>query len=280
MTITPTQPPTLPTDVFRVGRPTVTVIGAATPLGRAVVDELQRSHVPSRGVVADHAGPAADETYQADVSTGGGLDEALEQTHVVVHCADSSPTFPDADVRAARNLVSAMQAWAPQAHLIVPSHIGAWNNPHSYFRTRAEVENIVAERGGMTSVIRTSISHDQLFTLLHSRRARGLVRTPNVRICPTDLHWLAQKIVDIALMRSHLPLPMEAAGPEVMTLDEAATLHDRLLRGARRRGLALPTGSASGRALAAGVHLPSPDALRGGRSYSQWLAAWQLPAAG
>lgn len=273
MTINPTQPPVLPIDVFQVGRPLVLVTGAESFLGRAVIDELRRSHVPSRALVSGKAAPNALTTVRGDIRTGVGLDLALNGVGAVIHCA-SDTKHPDAvDVAGTRCLVDALDAWAPRAHLVVPSRIGVWENPHPYFRARADVENLAQARGENTSIVRSTLAHHQVHALLNGWGGRLRGGTQEISVAPIDPVWLAKKLVDVALLRDHLPMPHELAGPETLTLRELATLTDHIERGSRRFGLALATRAASLQAMTRGVHLPGPQAQRGGRTYSQWLAS-------
>lgn len=273
MTTTPTQPPLLPDDVSHVGRPLVLVTGAQTLLGRAVTDELRRSHVPSRAFVPDVASPAADATVRRSLSTGAGLDLALPGAAVVIHCASDIRQLDKVDVRGTRNLIEAMTAWAPDAHLIVPSAIGAWDNPHPYFRARANVENLANAWAGPTSVLRVAPWHHTVRQFIDGLGGRLRGATRDIEIAPLDVAWCAQKMVDIALMREHLPLPIELAGPETLSVHDVATLHDHITRGQRRASLAAATHTATMRAFTRGRHLPGPDAVRGGQTYSQWLMA-------
>ena len=273
MSLNPTQPPPLPLDVVSIGRPRVLVTGAETPLGRAVVGELRASQIPSRAFVNAAASPAADSVIRGDVSTGAGLDRALPEVACVIHCASDRRHPELMDVRSTRNLIEAMRAWAPEAHLVLPSAIGVWESPDRYLRARADVENLAATWGEATSIIRTSVTHAEVASMLTGWRGRLRGSTDEISLAPVDPVWLARKIVDIAVMRGHLIMPEELAGPETLTLRELATLHDHLTRGSRRTSLALPTRSAAARALTSGSNLPSASAIRGGRTYSQWLGS-------
>lgn len=270
MTITPTAAPVLPADVLAVGRAPVLVTGASGVLGRAVVDELRASYVPVRAFV--HRRPSQDVTsVRGDIATGAGLDEALDGVGAVIHCSTSS-AHRRVDVGGTRNLVQALDAWAPGAHLVLPSIVGCWENPLGYYRTKADTENIADAWHGRASIVRATQFHTLAHGFVSGRNAHVSGAMSRMSVAPVDPAWVASKLVDVALMRTPLATPMELAGPETFTFAELATLTAHLEGRRPARAAALPVVGGAMRAFAAGTNLPGEGAQRGGRSYEQWLA--------
>lgn len=272
MSITPTQAPTLPSDVLAVGRPPTLVTGASGTLGRHVVAELLASSVPVRALThSSDDVPGDAPTVRGDVATGAGLDEALTGIGAVIHCA-TSPTDPTrVDVDGTRNLLRALDAWAPNAHLVHVSIIGCWENPLAYYRAKADTENLVEAWHGRSSMVRATQFHPLAHALVSGPRARITGATRDVRVSPVDPAWVATKLVDVALMRTSLAEPIELAGPETFTLADLAALTAHLEGRTTPRAAAIPLlGGALG-AFARGSNLPHDDAARGGRAYAQWV---------
>lgn len=275
MTITPTQPPALPTDVFGVGRPPILVTGAHGVLGSAVIRELNESLIPSRAFVRSAKPTPAAATFHGDIATGAGLDEALDGVGAVIHCA-TDPRAPErVDVGGTRNLLASLDAWAPTAHVVLPSIVGCWENPLGYYRAKADAENLVEGWAGRASIVRATQFHHLLRRAVSGRAAHVTGASTTIRCAPIDPDWVARKLVDVALMRLPLPLPIELAGPETLSLADYATLTAHLDSRRPRRALPLPTGWGSLKAFSHGSNLPAPTAQRGGAPYGTWLAQSQ-----
>ena len=273
--LTPTSAPPLPETVLRYGRPNVLVTGASGELERAVVDELLASHIPARALVHRSAG-STDESVTlvpGNIATGAGLDEALDGVGAVIHCA-SSPRDPQrVDVGGTRNLVRALDAWAPRAHLVHVSIIGCWENPLPYYRAKADAENVVEAWSGRASIVRATQFHPFARSLVagRARHVTGAMRS--IAMTPVDPDWVARTLVDVALMRTPSPRPLELTGPETFTLHELATLTAHLEGHRAPRAVAVPALGGVMGAFAAGTHLATSEHRVGGRTYAQWLSS-------
>lgn len=278
MTLTPTAAPILPADVLAAGRAPILVTGASGTLGRAVVEELLTSHVPVRALVhstpvttppGDHRARLTN--VPGDVATGAGLDAALDGVSAVVHCAGDPRHGDRVDVQGTRNLVMSMDAWAPSAHLVAVSIVGCWENPLPYYRAKADEENIVESWGGRASIVRATQFHPFARDLVSGAGARVLGGLDDISVSPIDPRWVAAKLVDVALIRTTLPEPMQLAGPETFTLAELTTLTAHLRAQRPARHVDVPVLGGTMRAFARGTHLASEDTQIGGRTYAEWF---------
>lgn len=278
MTLTPTAAPILPADVLAAGRAPILVTGASGTLGRAVVEELLTSHVPVRALV--HSTPVTPPPGEhrarltsvlGDVATGAGLDAALDGVSAVVHCAGDPRQGDRVDVQGTRNLVMSMDAWAPSAHLVAVSIVGCWEDPFPYYRAKADEENIVEAWHGRASIVRATQFHPFAHDLVSGAGARVLGGLDDISISPVDPRWVAAKLVDVALIRTTLPEPMQLAGPETFTLAELTTLTAHLRAQQPARHVDLPVLGGAMRAFARGAHLASDETQIGGRTYAEWF---------
>lgn len=283
MSTTPTTPPTLPIDVFGVGRAPILVTGATGDLGRAVIAELERSLVTTRAFV--HHTPLSTSpesrvtSYEGDIATGAGLDAALDGVGAVIHCAGNPKDAARVDVAGTENLLDAVTAWAPQAHIVHVSIVGCWENPYGYYRAKADTENAVEGFDGRTSIVRATQFHPFARRFVSGRAAHLTGSLGRISVAPVDPAWVASKLVDVALMRTHLVEPMELAGTETFTLAELATLTAHLVSRQARPALPVPIMGGALTAFARGTQLPGPDVERGGSTYAQWMAGAQTSGA-
>lgn len=278
MTLTPTATPTLPADVLAAGRAPVLVTGASGTLGRAVVDELLMSHVPVRVLThrttletPTHDTRATLTTAAGDIATGAGLDSALDGVGAVIHCASDPHDPVRVDVAGTRNLVRALDAWAPSAHLVHVSIVGCWENPLPYYRAKADAENIVDAWQGRSSIVRATQFHPFAHDAVTGRAAPLAASLDAIGVSPVDPTWVATKLVDVSLMRTSLPDVLELAGPETFTVAELTTLTAHLHGRRAARGITLPPVGGVMRAFADGAHLASDATQIGGRPYAQWF---------
>jgi uncharacterized protein YbjT (DUF2867 family) len=217
----------------------------------------------------------------ADLSTGEGVDQALEGIEVVVHCAGS--TKGDGDK--ARNLVRAA-AQAHVRHLINISVVGADRLPvvsrvdramFGYYASKVDAERVIAESGVPWTTLRATQFHDLVLMTVRGMAKLPVIPVPSgVRFQPVETGEVAARLVELAL-GSPAGLVADIAGPRVYELGEL--LRSYLEASGKRRilvPLRLPGGAA--RALRAGANL-APDRAVGRRTWEDYLAA-HGPSAG
>jgi uncharacterized protein YbjT (DUF2867 family) len=134
----------------------ILVTGGAGVLGRLVVKHLSAAGYPVRGL-SRRARPGDDwpgaEWAQADLTTGEGIEAAVEGTEIIVHCAGSNK----GDEEKTLNLVRAASR-AGVRHLVYISVVGADRIPvgsfvdramFGYFASKLASERVVAESGSL-----------------------------------------------------------------------------------------------------------------------------------
>ncbi|MGW4422680.1 SDR family oxidoreductase [Streptosporangium sp. NPDC004631] len=237
----------------------ILVTGGTGTLGRRVVDRLAGAGHPVR-VLSRTRGP-----YLGDLSTGAGLQAALDGVQTVLHLA-SDPRRAASDVEGARRLVAA----APRgAHLVFISIVGVDRHPYSYYRAKFQAESVVERSGLPYTILRATQFHD--LALLALRALAGLPILPvpaGTAFQPIDAGEVAGRLVELALGSPAGRVP-DMGGPEILNAAELARTY---LKATGRRRAVLPV-SLPGRVFAAfrrGVHL-TPERREGHRTFEEFL---------
>jgi uncharacterized protein YbjT (DUF2867 family) len=251
----------------------VLVTGGTGTLGSHVVRRLQergcRVRVLSRKAPA---GSSAAEFVAGDLVGDVGVDQAVADVDVIVHCASASR----GDVEATRNLVRAAAGRSPRPHLVYISIVGVDGVRFGYFRTKLAVEQVVVESGMPWSLLRATQFYDYILS-----GARGMTRFPIVPVpkgfqCQAvDVTEVADRLVDVALAPPAGRVP-DIGGPEVSTW---ADMIRQYLEATHRRRLVVPLPLPGMRAVRDGGLL-LPDRRAGvGRTWEEFLADRLAPTA-
>lgn len=170
---------------------TVLVTGGTGTLGRAVVAELrareQAVRVLSRRPPG--SGPAGLEGVDwvtGDLRCGAGLDRAVRDAAIIVHCA-TDVRRPRRDVEGTHNLLAAACA-AGAPHLVYVSIVGEDRVPLPYYRTKLEVEQLVEASRLPWTVLRATQFHDLVASALRVLTRPPVVLLPTGTACqPVDV---------------------------------------------------------------------------------------------
>ena len=259
----------------------VLVTGGTGTLGRLVVPRLQDAGCDVR-VLSRHRHEGGDgiEHVTGDLSTGEGVEAAVQGTEVIVHCAGTTK----GDEVKARHLVRAASRSGAR-HLVYISVVGADRVPvasavdramFGYFAAKRAAEQVVAGSGLPWTTLRATQFHD--LTLLTVRQLAKLPVIPvpsGWRFQPVDTGEVATRLVDLALA-SPAGLVPDIAGPRVYELSALVRSYLRA-RGRHRLILPVPTPGKAARAFRAGANL-APDRAVGHRTWEEFLTAqWLTP---
>jgi uncharacterized protein YbjT (DUF2867 family) len=253
----------------------ILVTGGTGTLGRLVVPRLRDAGHTVR-VLSRHrreAGPGV-ELVTGDLGTGEGIDAAVEEAEVVVHCAGTTK----GDEVKTLHLVRAASR-AGTRHLVHISVVGADRVPvagavdramFAYFESKLGAEQVVAGSGLPWTTLRATQFHQSFLALV-----RQLARLPVVpvaagfRFQPVDAGEVADRLAELALGAPAGLVP-DLAGPRVYGMD---TLVREYLRASGRRRPILPIrlpGKAA-RAVRSGATLALDRAV-GRRTWEEFLA--------
>ncbi|GII53570.1 NmrA family transcriptional regulator [Planotetraspora thailandica] len=256
----------------------ILVTGGTGTLGRLVVPLLRDAgrtvRVLSR---SGHESRDGIEFVTGDMSTGEGLDAAVQGAEIIVHCAGSAK----GDEVKAENLVRAASG-AGAAHLVYISVVGADRVPvvsavdraaFGYFAAKREAERIIVGSGLPFTTLRATQFHDWILMTLGQMAKLPLPVLPTfagVRFQPVDSGEVAARLVELALGKPGGLVP-DIAGPRVYPMEDLARSYLRA-GGRHRLIMPVPTPGQAARAYRAGANLPLDGAELGKRTWEDFLA--------
>jgi len=254
--------------------PPILVTGGTGTLGRLVVsrlrDEGHAVRVLSRGV---HVAEGT-EFVSGDLTTGEGVDAAVEGVEVIVHCAGSAK----GDQVKAQHLVRAASA-AGARHIVYISVVGADRIPMAgaidramfgYFGSKFAAERVIAESGIPWTTLRATQFFD--LTLLTAQAMAKLPVIPvpsSFRFQPIDAAEVADRLVELAVGAPAGLVPA-IAGPRAYDMAELVRSYLRVA-GKRRGIIRVPVPGKAAAAISAGANL-APDRAVGRRTWDEFLA--------
>ncbi|GAB2989145.1 SDR family oxidoreductase [Nocardioides montaniterrae] len=244
----------------------VAVAGGTGVVGRLVVEELRRQRFEA--VVLSRS------TGQ-DLTTGAGLDDALDGVHAVIDCSNVVATAAKKSVAffeaATRNLLEAEER-ADVGHHVVLSIVGADRVSFGYYAGKVRQEQLAMAGPIPTTVLRATQFHEFPGQLLE--RMKGPVAViPKMQSQTVAAAEVAAHLVDLALGR---PLGMtdEMAGPEVHQMPDLAR-QVVAARGESRRVVPLRLPGRAGGQMARGDLLPTGHVVTGRQTFAEWLTGQQ-----
>jgi len=254
--------------------PPILVTGGTGTLGRLVVsrlrDEGHAVRVLGRGV---HVAEGT-EFVSGDLTTGEGVDAAVEGVEVIVHCAGSAK----GDQVKAQHLVRAASA-AGARHIVYISVVGADRIPMAgaidramfgYFGSKFAAERVIAESGIPWTTLRATQFFD--LTLLTAQAMAKLPVIPvpsSFRFQPIDAAEVADRLVELAVGAPAGLVPA-IAGPRAYDMAELVRSYLRVA-GKRRGIIRVPVPGKAAAAIRAGANL-APDRAVGRRTWEDFLA--------
>lgn len=235
--------------------PEILVTGGTGSLGRLVVARLRDAECEVR-VLSRREQPG---TVPGDLLTGKGLEQAVEDTGTIVHCASSPIKARRVDVEGTERLLRAAER-ADVRHVVFISIVGVDRNPYfPYYRMKLEVERIVERSALPGTILRATQFHE--FVL---RQIRFLDRLPfmpvpkGLLLQPIDTGEVANRLVELAISPPAGCVP-DIGGPEVGTFADFARAYFEAA-GRSRRVLEVPVPGKTARAFREGAHLaPGPE---------------------
>jgi uncharacterized protein YbjT (DUF2867 family) len=247
---------------------TVAVVGGTGTLGSLVVAELlgrgERVAVLSRrpdGV------PAGAEHRRVDLTTGEGLDLALDGVSAVVDAANSQKGAKATLVEGTRRLAAA-GARAGVANHVTISIVGCDRLKMSYYDAKVAQEQALEAGEVPWTILRATQFHQLLDTAFAAAARFGVRPTGIGKVQPIDPTIVAARLADAALAAPAGRLP-DLAGPRVQTLSELSGAW-ATARGKRRLHLRIPAWGTMGKGLTAGAICDERAAVPG-EDFEEWL---------
>jgi uncharacterized protein YbjT (DUF2867 family) len=254
----------------------IVVTGGTGTLGSHLVPRLVAKGMPVRVLSRRERADASGVEYVVgDLQTGAGVDDAMADATVIMHCASSFR----GDERAAQNLIAAARRRAPTAHLVFVSIVGIDKLPmgsaldramFGYLGRKYATERMIESAGLPWTTLRATQFHDLIMKVASGAARLPVVLLPSgFRFQPVDADDVAERLADLATAEPAGRVP-DFAGPEVLPIDD-------LVRGAletigrRRRIGHIGLPGAAARAVRAGALL-APDHAEGRTTWAEFLA--------
>ncbi|WP_022917411.1 SDR family oxidoreductase [Ruania albidiflava] len=250
----------------------IVVTGGSGGLGSKVVARVRE---------LGHVAIPASRRWGVDLTTGQGLGAALVGADAVVHCA-SNPVRPGrTDVEGTVQLLGAIATMPQPAHLVHVSIVGCDANPLPYYRAKVRAEEAVLASGLPATVVRATQFHTLVDTIARMATIGRTRLDLDFSAQPVDVSWFARELVDHALGTppGGAVRARDIAGPELLTVADAAEAVRAHEGRPATRGLRVPTVGRTLRAFADRSNLPGPDARIGGVGFSDWIARQPARAA-
>jgi uncharacterized protein YbjT (DUF2867 family) len=253
----------------------VLVTGGTGTLGSQVARRLRDAGRTLR-VLSRHSRAAADgvEYVAGDLTTGEGVEAAVQGAEVIIHCAGSN----HGDGEKAQNLVRAASR-AGTRHIVYISVVGTDRVPvvsgvdramFVYFASKLDAERVVADSGIPWTTLRATQFHDLILLVARQLAKLPVVPLPaGMRFQPVDSGEVAARLAELALGEPAGLVP-DIAGPKIYSTDE---LLREYLQVTHQRRLIVPLwlpGKAA-RSIRAGANL-SPDRAVGQITWEKFLA--------
>jgi uncharacterized protein YbjT (DUF2867 family) len=207
-----------------------------------------------------------------DITTGVGLDEALQGVSAVIDVSNVATLSRSASIgffeAATGHLIESGQR-AGVSHHIALSIIGIDRVDSGYYAGKRRQEERVLSGPIPATVLRATQFHE--FAAQVVDRGRGPVAlVPRMRTQPIAAREVAEAL---SALTSAAPvgLAAELAGPQVLELTDLASqlLH---ARGSRRLVVPIRVPGKAGRAMASGALLPTGPGPRGVQTFGEWIA--------
>lgn len=257
-----TSPILLTGGTGTLGRRLLPLLWAA---GREVRVLSRSAHAPGDGI-----------TYATgDLTTGEGVEAAMEGVETVVHCAGTAKGDGDK----ARHLVRAATAAGGVRHVVFISVVGAERVPvvsgvdramFGYYASKREAERVIEDSGLPWTTLRATQFHELLLMMVRPMSKLPVVPAfRGFRFQPVDAGEVAERLTGLALGEPAGLVP-EMGGPHVRTMRDLIRAY-LLAEGRHRPVVDLPLVGGAARALREGANLTRPDHTAGRRSWEEFL---------
>jgi uncharacterized protein YbjT (DUF2867 family) len=243
-------------------------------LARRAAAAGHHPRILTRGV--SRPAPDGRHLVQGDLTTGAGLDEAVDGVDAVVDLSNiSTARYQPAATfftTVTDHLFSAEQRAGVTHHLTL-SIVGVDQFPSPYYRAKLAQEAAVTAASARTgvghSIVRVTQFHDFAALILQRFRIRRLVLAPPLHSQPVHLDDVADHLLDVLTdgPAGHAP---ELGGPQPENVPDMVRRYAQLVD-PTVRVLPAPLLGAARRANNAGVLRPT-NGVRGERTFTQWLS--------
>lgn len=241
----------------------IAVAGGTGVVGSRVVDALRNG---------GHEAVVLSRAAGVDLTTGVGLDAAIEGADAIVDTANVSTLSADAAIRffeTATGNLAAAAARAGVSHLVLLSIVGIDRMPHDYYAGKLAQERVVQAAEVPWTILRATQFHEFARQLYDTAKLGPLHVAPRARVQPIAAREVGEHLARLATGPAQ-GRTADLAGPREERLDEMVkTFAHRTGRAGLIPSVSLPGAQMKG--MRAGYALPGPGATLGTQTYAEWL---------
>ena len=237
----------------------VTVLGGGGLLGQHLVPLLRETG--HEVTTASRSGEP-----KADIETGEGLADAVDDADLVVHLASNARKPDKVDVAGTRKLLDVLDS----QHLFYMSIVGVDRHPFAYYQAKYHAEQMVENSGLTYTILRATQFHDFVAYFLEAACKPPLALIPKRFVFqPVDTGDVAAELATVIHAR-RTGLQPDFGGP---TIHDAEYLARSLMeaKGRERPILNFPVPGKAARAFKAGFHT-NPDQAMGHVTWEKYLS--------
>ncbi len=177
----------------------ILVTGGTGALGRPTVEHLRAAGHEVR-VLSRRTGSGL---ITGDLNTGTGIAPAVESADTIVHLATG---LGRRDVQLTRNLLHATPS---TARVVVMSIVGIDRIPLPYYRSKLEVERLVAGSGAPYTILRSTQFHNLLDRIFSAQRFLPVLIAPDVTLQPISVEDVAGRLTEL------VDQPVDGRAPDI-----------------------------------------------------------------
>lgn len=244
---------------------TIAVAGGTGVVGHHVVQAVRD---------AGHRAVVLSRRAGVDLTTGAGLDTALEGVDAVVDTANVSTLSADEATRffttATGNLVVAAER-SGVGHVVLLSIVGIDRMPHDYYAGKVAQERVIEASRLPWTILRATQFHEFAAQLFERAKLGPLHVAPRARVQPVAAREVGARLAELAAGPAQ-GRTADLGGPREERLDDMVKAYARHIG---HRGwipsVNLPGGQMKG--MRAGYALPGRDATLGTQTFAEWLDA-------
>lgn len=241
------------------------VIGGSGTVGRGICRALEDSGSQVR--VLGRSSPE----FPVDLTSGAGLEGALEGVDVVVDASNGSPRNPEPLLPDAQRLLLEAEQRAGVGHHLCVSIVGIDKVPTRYYLAKLGQEGVVSTGPVPFTIARSTQFHELVDFGLASFARLRLHPLAAITLQPIAAEEAGAKIAEIA-MREPEGRTVTIAGPELLTLRELAAARAEAT-GRRTFPAPFPLLPSIARPLNRGALTAADPDLQGSITWKSWLAA-------
>lgn len=189
------------------------ITGSGGWLGKELTKILEERNVPYKGTSRN---PKYDDQVKVDLNSGDGLDEALKDSHTIIHLASGGAKegeIPDSETTL--TLLEHCRNFTIR-HFMYVSIVGIDKIDFPYYKEKLKCEELVKESGLPYTILRATQFHDFAEVLLdrYVKRPFGFLMK-NMKFQSIETAAVARKLLEIS-QAEPINDTINQGGPEIL----------------------------------------------------------------